>query len=90
MAVLVLVSEEVKDYDAWKTRYEANRPMREDASLIEKFVGRDAKKPNVVHIGFLAPSLEAAKRFLSNPALRDAMASAGVTNAPDIRFVLLS
>jgi hypothetical protein len=27
--------------------------------------------------------------FLSRPELRDAMASAGVTNAPDIRLVLV-
>jgi len=89
MPVLMLFSHEVKDYDAWKARYEVNRQARTDVGLIEQFVGRDAKKPNVVHVGLMAPSLEAAHGFVSRPELRDAMALAGVTNAPDIRYVLI-
>jgi hypothetical protein len=89
MGVLMLVSQPVKDYDTWKARYDANHQMREDAGMVERFVGRDAKKPNVVHVGLVAPSLEAAKGYLANPALLDAMARAGVADAPEIHFVLL-
>ncbi|HEX8796228.1 MAG TPA: hypothetical protein VF765_35000 [Polyangiaceae bacterium] len=89
MAVLILVSMEVKDYATWKTRYEANRPMREAAGITERFVGRDFKKGNVVHIGLVAASMEVADRFLATPQLLDRMALAGVANAPEIRFVLV-
>jgi hypothetical protein len=89
MSVLLLVSQQVKDYDAWKAGYVANHRMRKDAGMVERYVGRDLKKPDVVHVGLEAPSLEVANRFLSNPALLDAMSAAGVANAPDIRFVLL-
>jgi hypothetical protein len=89
MAVLMLFAHEVKDYDAWKARYDANRRLRDDARLVEQFVGPDATKANIVHVGLMAPSLEAAREFVSRPELRDAMASAGVANAPEIRFVLV-
>jgi hypothetical protein len=89
MAVLMLFSHEVKDYETWKATYDANQRARTDAGLVEQFVGRDARKPNVVHIGLMAPSLDAAHQFVSRPELRDAMASAGVTNAPDIRLVII-
>jgi hypothetical protein len=89
MPVLVLVSHEVKDYDVWKARYDAGRAGRDKAGLVEQFVGRDAKKPNVVHVGLVASSLKEAEHFVFRPELLDAMAAAGVANAPDIRFVVL-
>jgi hypothetical protein len=89
MAILVLVSQPVKNYAAWKAGFDANRPMRERAGLAEHFVGRDAKRSNLVHVGLMAPSMEAADDFLSNPKLLDAMAMAGVADVPEIRFVVL-
>ncbi len=89
MRVLLLVSLQVKDYAAWKAGYDANRPMREAAGIVERFVGRDFKKGNVAHVGLVAPSMEVADEFLGTPKLLDAMASAGVANTPDIRFVLI-
>lgn len=89
MGVLLLVSLQVKDYAAWKARYDANRPTREKFEMVERFVGRDFKRGNVAHVGLLAPSMEVADDFLSSPKLLDAMASAGVANVPEIRFVLL-
>ena len=89
MPVLMLFAHEVKDYEKWKTRFDANHPSREQAGIAEHFVGRDHKKPNVVHIGLMAPSLEAARKFVSRPELRDAMAAGGVADAPDIHFVVI-
>lgn len=89
MGVLLLASLQVKDYAAWKARYDANRPMREAAGVVEQFVGRDFKKGNVAHVGLLAHSMEVADRFLSDPKVLDAMASAGVADVPEIRFVLV-
>jgi hypothetical protein len=89
MPVLILVAHEVKDYDSWRARYDANQQARADHGMVEQFVGRDAKKPNIVHVGLMAPSLDVAKRFVSRPELRDGMASAGVADAPDIRFVMI-
>lgn len=89
MGILVLVSQPVKNYDAWKAGYDANRPMRERCGIIEHFVGRDFKRPNLVHVGLMAPSIDVADDFLSNPKLLDAMATAGVAGVPEIRFVVV-
>ena len=88
MAVLILVQLPVKDYGTWKARYDANKAMRDKSGVVERFVGRDAKSPNLVHVGLVAPSLEAADEFVSSPQVLDAMANAGVNNVPEIRFVL--
>jgi len=89
MGVLLLVSLQVKDYSAWKARYAANRPAREAAGMVERYVGRDYKKGNVAHLGLAAPSMEVADHFLASPQLLDAMASAGVADVPEIRFVIV-
>jgi hypothetical protein len=89
MAVLLLISLPVKDYDTWKTKYAANQAMRDRSGIVERFVGRDSKRPNLVHVGLVASSLEAADEFVARPEVLDAMASAGVANVPEIRFVLL-
>jgi hypothetical protein len=89
MGVLLLVSLQVKDYAAWKARYDANRPAREAAGMVERYVGRDYKKGNVAHLGLEAASMEVADRFLATPQLLDAMASAGVADVPEIRFVIV-
>jgi hypothetical protein len=89
MPVLMIFAHEVKDWDTWKSHYDANLPLRKEAGLVDFFVGRDAKKPNVVHVGVKAPSLEAAHKFMAKPELLDAMAAAGVASAPDIRLILV-
>jgi hypothetical protein len=89
MPVLMIFSHQVKDWDTWKSHYDDNVQLRKEAGLEEFFVGRDAKKPNVVHVGVKAPSLEAAHKFMTKPELLDAMASAGVASAPDIRLIVV-
>jgi hypothetical protein len=89
MPVLILFAHKVKDYDRWRVGFDANRQTRIDHQMVEQFVGRDSRDPNVVHVGLMAPSLDAARRFVSRPELRDGMASAGVSQAPDIRFVVI-
>ncbi len=89
MPVLMVFSHEVKDWDSWKSHYDDNIGLRKEAGIVDFFVGRDAKKPHVVHVGVKAPSLEAAHKFISRPELIDAMASAGVATAPEIRLILV-
>ena len=85
---MLLISHEVKDYDAWKKGFDDNAPARDAGGFELGFVGRDETRPNLVHAGFRVPSVEAAKAFLANPELKAAMAAAGVIGAPDIRIVL--
>ena len=88
MSVMLLVSHEVRDFDAWKHGFDAHRPARVAAGFVDVFVGRDASKPNLAHVGFTVPSVEAARGFLADPGLKDAMVAAGVTGAPDARILV--
>ena len=83
---LVFVSHEVKDFDAWKKGYDADKPNRDKVGLVELALGRDATKANVVLIAFQAPNVEAAQAFAANPALKEAMMAAGVIGMPDMKI----
>ena len=90
MSVLVVGSHEVRDYDSWKKGFDAHGPAREGAGLKLRFVGRDAANPNLVHMGFDAPSAEAARAFLGAPGLAEAQAAAGVLGVPQMHIVELA
>ena len=83
---LVLISHEVKDFSAWKKGYDADKPNRDKAGMVEIGLARDASNPNVVLIAFQAPSVAAAQQFASNPALKEAMMAAGVVGKPDMKI----
>ena len=83
---LVFIAHEVKDFAAWKKGYDADKPNRDKAGLVELALGRDATKANVVLIAFQAPSAAAAQAFTANPALKEAMMAAGVIGMPDMKI----
>ena len=79
---VLIVTHEVKDFAVWKVGYDQDKPNRDKAGLVQRFLIRDADKPNVVTIVFEAPDANAARSFSSSPALKDAMTKAGVVSAP--------
>jgi hypothetical protein len=81
---VLIVTHEVKDYAAWKVGYDNDKPNRDKAGLVQRFLVRDADKPNVVTVVFEAPNANAARSFSSSPALKEAMTKAGVISAPAI------
>ncbi len=87
--VLVLVSHEVKDFDAWKKGFDGDKAMRKKGGFKDLFVARDTAKPNLVHLGFISPSAEKAKAFIENPKLKETMEKCGVISAPDIKIANL-
>lgn len=80
--VLLLVTHEVKDFDAWKKVYDADKVNRDKAGFKELFVSRETEKPSVVHLGFQSASAEKVKAFMDNPELKGVMEKAGVVGAP--------
>ncbi|MGE5335974.1 MAG: antibiotic biosynthesis monooxygenase [Nitrososphaerota archaeon] len=89
MATLV-IHHKVRDYDAWKAVFDDNEPLRRDHGATEHRVYRDAGDPNrvVIHTDF--PSLEAAKGFMGDAALKAAMERAGVEGEPGFSYVELA
>jgi hypothetical protein len=81
---VLILTHEVKDFAVWKPFYDADKPNRDKAGLVERYLIRDVQRPNVVTIVFEAASAEAARAFTANPALKEVMAKAGVLPPPTI------
>jgi hypothetical protein len=47
---ILIITHEVKDFATWKIGYDSDKPSRDKAGLVERFLVRDADKPNVVSI----------------------------------------
>jgi hypothetical protein len=81
---MMAVNHDVEDYDRWKAVYDEV----DQGEMGARFgrVNRNVDNPlniTVVH-GF--DTLEAAREFASNPALKEAMGRAGAVGAPRFEF----
>jgi quinol monooxygenase YgiN len=85
--VILVVHHRVRDYDAWKPVFDEHESVRRAHGEIEHRVYRDIHDPNrvIVHNDF--PSEEAARGFMEDPSLKDAMARAGVEGEPGISLI---
>ncbi len=83
----LLIRHKVKDFETWKTGYDAHQPKRTEAGLTEKFVLRGADDANEVVLLFEARDLNRAKVFATSQDLREKMQEVGVIDKPDIYFL---
>jgi len=87
METLLIISHEVKNFDTWKTAFEAGEPLRAEAGVKVKGVYRAADQENMVTVITQAPNAEVAKALFSNPALKADMEKAGVISVPEIKIL---
>ncbi len=71
----------VQDYDTWKGAFDAHEAVRRGHGATGHRVLRDGQDVLVL-IDFASP--EQAGAFKADPSLKEAMANAGVSGAPDI------
>ncbi|MCO5760069.1 MAG: hypothetical protein NHG36_00975 [Chromatiaceae bacterium] len=83
----LLIRHKVKDFETWKTGYDAHQPKRTEAGLTEKFLLRGADDANEVVLLFEAQDLTRAKVFAASQDLREKMQEVGVIDQPDIYFL---
>lgn len=83
----LLIRHKVKDFETWKTGYDAHQPKRTEAGLTEKFLLRGADDANEVVLLFEAQDLTRAKVFVASQDLREKMQEVGVIDQPDIYFL---
>lgn len=84
---IVIISHPVADFAAWKKRFDAGKEMRDKAGLTQRYVMRDADKPNVVIVIFEA-SLENAKKFVSDPGFRERVKKASSSGSAEIKLAI--
>ena len=82
---MVIASHPVADFNEWKKRFDAGKANREKVGMTDRFVMRDADKPNVVIVVLEAASPEAAKKFVSDPAFKERIKAASSTGTADIK-----
>ena len=83
----ILIRHKVRDFDTWKTGYDAHQPKRTEAGLTEKYLLRSADDTNEVGMLFEAADLNRAKAFAASADLREKMQEVGVIDKPDIYFL---
>lgn len=68
----------VKDYAAWRAAFDAHGPARAACGLRDARIFRSVDTPDEVLVILQADDLEHARSFGNDPAVRAAMAAAGV------------
>jgi quinol monooxygenase YgiN len=82
--VTLVVHHWVKDFATWKPVFDEHEDVRRGHGEIEHRIYQDIHNPNrvVIHNDF--PSEEAARAFMTDPSLPDAMERGGVEGEPGI------
>ena len=83
----VIVNHQVADIDAWKHVFDEHGTARRSHGCTSEEIFQDAGNANDVTIVMTYPSVTAARAFLDDPSLKEAMGRAGVQSAPDIRVL---
>ena len=78
----LLMTEKVKDWDAWKKEFDQNKQLRTDGGLIDRLIGHDVNDNHQASIIFAVTDLAKAKAFLQSKDLKDKMEKAGVEGKP--------
>jgi heme-degrading monooxygenase HmoA len=86
LAHFLLLRHRVRDFDEWRGKYDAGKPLRDKSGLVELHVLRMDDEPSEVAILFRVESLSQAKKFANSDELKQKMRDAGVVDSPDFFF----
>jgi hypothetical protein len=86
--VYLEVKHTVAEYAKWRVGFDDNESARRAAGATGvKQVYRGVEDPNAITIIMEWDKAENAQRFFADPSLREVMAAAGVTSAPEATFL---
>jgi len=83
----IIVTHEVEDYDRWRAAYDEFDGFRKQSGIVGHAVNQELGNPNRVIVYHQANDMDSLRAFVDSPELEEAMQRAGVSGAPDIRFV---
>jgi hypothetical protein len=83
----MIIVHDVADFAAWKKVYDAAEPLRARHGIIGAAVNQALDNPNTVIVYHQAETRAALEGLLADPELKATMQRAGVTSAPQVRFV---
>lgn len=82
----VIMFSKVKDYDAWKKLFDANREARKNGGLTDRGVGYGFDDKTNVVVVLCINDMKKAKEYLNSPELKARRIVAGVIGTPDTFF----
>jgi hypothetical protein len=80
----------VKDWDAWKKAFEANRQLRLDNGFVERSYGYDAKDNHKVMLVLAMTDTAKANAFMKSDVIKQKREESGVTGPVDIKMIRLT
>lgn len=84
----IIVKTKVADFSAWQRAFDANEAARKTYGWKSHTIARDPADPQAVTVVSQVGSLEQARAFLQDPAVRANMADATVLpGPPDVQFL---
>lgn len=83
----MLVQHEVEDFARWKAVFDSKVDLRQANGEVSAQIFHDAQDSNKLTLLFEWDSLEHARQYAQNPALKAAMQEAGVMGPPTIHFL---
>jgi len=83
----IIVTHAVESYDRWRAAYDEFDGFRKQSGIIGHAVNQELGNPNQVTLYHQANDLGSLHAFVDAPELKETMQRAGVSGAPDIRFV---
>lgn len=78
----VLVTHKIKDWDAWKKVFDADKPNRMAAGLTDRALGYSAGDNHMVTMALAISDMKKAEDFSKSPELKKKMEEAGVEGPP--------
>lgn len=81
------VTENLKDFAAWKPAFDSNDANRKAAGLEKIVLSQVIDKPNTVQIVYQVTDPQKVKEFYESPAMKAGMQKAGVLSKPQIDLV---
>jgi hypothetical protein len=83
----LIVRHQVEDYGSWRTGYDDAKGLRDEMGVQHDSIFRGVDDGDDVTVTHDFASADAAKTFVGDPRLADAMKRLGVTGEPEIWIV---
>lgn len=83
----MLIQHKVEDFAKWKAVFDSKEDLRRTSGEKSAQIFHDAADPTALTLLFEWDTLERARHYTQNPALKAAMMEAGVSGPPTFAFL---
>jgi quinol monooxygenase YgiN len=81
-----IMIQQVKDYDLWRTGFDAQLDARKSAGIVAQGIMRGLAERHLVAVWLAVTDVDRIKTYLSDKSLRESMKQAGVQGRPEVHL----